>query len=80
MKPRREREVGNTNRSRVESISRGLHTYGNEETTKLEDVLAESGVFLPLSSYIAHKKRLWYLGNVCTSRILHLMKMWTTRM
>jgi hypothetical protein len=46
--------VGKTNRSTVESILRGLRTYGNEETTQLEDVLAESGVFFPLSSYITN--------------------------
>jgi hypothetical protein len=45
-------EVGKTKRSRVESIFWGLSTYGNEETTKHEDVLAKRGVFFSLSSYI----------------------------
>jgi hypothetical protein len=45
-------EVGKTNHARVESISWRLSTYGNEETTKYEDVLAKRGVFFSLSSYI----------------------------
>jgi hypothetical protein len=46
-------EKQKTHYSRVESISRGLSTHGNEETTEREDLLAKSGVFFSLSSYIA---------------------------
>jgi hypothetical protein len=44
--------MGITHHSWIESISSYFHVYGNEKTTKLENLLAKARVHFPLPYYI----------------------------